>query len=82
MDVAERIKNLPPYLFAEIEKKIEQARLAGKDIIDLGIGDPDLPTPASIVERMCREIQNSENHRYPSYRGLQAFREAVSSWYK
>lgn len=82
MDVAERIRNLPPYLFAEIEKKIEKARAEGKDVIDLGIGDPDLPTPASIVERMHREIQNPENHRYPSYRGLRAFREAVVSWYK
>lgn len=82
MDVAERIRNLPPYLFAEIEKKIEKARAEGKDIIDLGIGDPDLPTPASIVERMHREVQNPENHRYPSYRGLRAFREAVASWYK
>lgn len=82
MDVAERIKNLPPYLFAEIEKKIENARAEGKDIIDLGIGDPDLPTPSVIVERLCREVQNPENHRYPSYRGLRAFREAIASWYK
>ncbi len=82
MDVAQRIRNLPPYLFAEIEKKIAQAREEGKDIIDLGIGDPDLPTPSFIVERLCREAQVAENHRYPSYRGLQAFREAVASWYK
>ncbi|MGQ9622002.1 MAG: LL-diaminopimelate aminotransferase [Candidatus Caldatribacteriaceae bacterium] len=82
MDIAQRIKNLPPYLFAEIEKKIARAREEGKDIIDLGIGDPDLPTPSFIVERLCREAQVTENHRYPSYRGLQAFREAVVSWYK
>ncbi len=82
VDIAQRIKNLPPYLFAEIERKIAQAREEGKDIIDLGIGDPDLPTPAFIVERMCREVQNPENHRYPSYRGLGAFRQAVALWYK
>lgn len=82
MDVAQRIKNLPPYLFAEIEKKIARAKEEGKDIIDLGIGDPDLPTPDFLVERMCREVRNPENHRYPSYRGLYAFREAVASWYR
>ena len=82
MDVAERIKNLPPYLFAEIEKKIEKAKREGHDVIDLGIGDPDLPTPPVVVERLCEEAHKSENHRYPSYRGLQAFREAVASWYK
>ncbi|MGQ9473321.1 MAG: aminotransferase class I/II-fold pyridoxal phosphate-dependent enzyme, partial [Candidatus Caldatribacteriaceae bacterium] len=82
MDVADRIKKLPPYLFAEIEKKIAQAKKAGKDVIDLGIGDPDLPTPSFIVEKLCREAHNPENHRYPSYRGLQAFREAVAFWYR
>lgn len=82
MDFAQRIKNLPPYLFAEIERKIAQAREEGKDVIDLGIGDPDLPTPAFLVQRMCQEVQNPENHRYPSYRGLGAFREAVALWYK
>lgn len=82
MDIAQRIRNLPSYLFAEIEKKIAQAREEGKDVIDLGIGDPDLPTPSFIVERLCREARVAENHRYPSYRGLRAFREAVASWYK
>jgi len=82
MEVAQRIKNLPPYLFAEIEKKVNQARAEGKEIIDLGIGDPDIPTPSFIVERLCEEARRSENHRYPSYRGLTAFREAVALWYR
>ncbi|MDI3542822.1 MAG: LL-diaminopimelate aminotransferase [Candidatus Atribacteria bacterium] len=82
MEVAQRIKNLPPYLFAEIEKKVNQARAEGKEIIDLGIGDPDIPTPSFIVERLCEEARRPENHRYPSYRGLAAFREAVALWYK
>jgi len=82
VDVAERIRNLPPYLFAEIEKKIDQAKREGKDVIDLGIGDPDLPTPQFIVDRLREAAGAGENHRYPSYRGLSAFREAVSLWYK
>jgi len=82
MEVAQRIKNLPPYLFAEIEEKVNRARAEGKEIIDLGIGDPDLPTPSFIVERLCEEARRPENHRYPSYRGLTAFREAVASWYR
>ncbi|MEI6158075.1 MAG: aminotransferase class I/II-fold pyridoxal phosphate-dependent enzyme, partial [Atribacterota bacterium] len=81
MDIAIRIKNLPPYLFAEIEKKIEVARKNGRDIIDLGIGDPDLPTPEFIVQRLCSEAIRPENHRYPSYRGLPAYREAAANWY-
>jgi len=81
MDVARRIKQLPPYLFAEIERNIDRARESGVEVLDLGIGDPDLPTPDFIVERMCRELKNPENHRYPSYRGLQAFRRAACDWY-
>ncbi|NLJ49588.1 MAG: LL-diaminopimelate aminotransferase [Candidatus Atribacteria bacterium] len=81
MDVATRIKNLPPYLFAEIEKKVENMRNQGKEVIDLGIGDPDLPTPDFIIDRLCSEAKKAENHRYPSYRGLSAFRKAAANWY-
>lgn len=81
MDVATRIKNLPPYLFAEIEKKVENMRIQGKEVIDLGIGDPDLPTPDFIIDRLYSEAKKAENHRYPSYRGLSAFRKAVANWY-
>jgi len=66
MDVASRIKNLPPYLFAEIEKKVENMRNQGKEVIDLGIGDPDLPTPDFIIDRLCSEARKADNHRYPS----------------
>jgi LL-diaminopimelate aminotransferase len=79
MDVASRVKNLPPYLFAEIEKKVENVRIQGKEVIDLGIGDPDLPTPEFIIDRLCLEAKKAEN--YPSYRGLSAFRKAAASWY-
>jgi len=82
MEVATRIKNLPPYLFAEIEKKVEFIRNQGKEVIDLGIGDPDLPTPDFIIERLYNEAKRPENHRYPSYRGLAAFRKAVTAWYE
>jgi len=82
MDVASRIKNLPPYLFAEIERKVGLIRSQGKEVIDLGIGDPDLPTPDFIIDRLYAEAKRPENHRYPSYRGLTAFRQAVASWYE
>ena len=82
MDVASRIKNLPPYLFAEIEKKVENMRNQGKEVIDLGIGDPDLPTPDFIIDCLCSEARKADNHRYPSYRGLAAFRKAAATWYE
>lgn len=78
---AERIKNLPPYLFAEIDRKIADKRALGIDIISLGIGDPDIPTPKNIIDIMKKEVENPENHRYPSYYGLPAFRDAVAEWY-
>jgi len=76
-----RIQTIPPYLFARIEKKIEEAREQGIDIISLGIGDPDRPTPDFIVEEMAKEIKNSVNHQYPSSQGLLAFRQALAGWY-
>lgn len=79
---ANRIGHLPPYLFAEIDKKIEQKRAEGADVISLGIGDPDQPTPDHIVKRMEKEINRPNNHRYPSYYGLREFRQAISAWYK
>jgi phenylacetate-coenzyme A ligase PaaK-like adenylate-forming protein len=82
MKTAERIRNLPPYLFAQIEKKIDDAKKAGKDIISLGIGDPDMPTPEYIVDELCKEAKNPANHQYPSSQGLTSFREAVANWYK
>lgn len=82
MKVATRIAKLPPYLFAEIEQKIAEAKAAGVDVISLGIGDPDKPTPANVVRVMQEEVAKPHNHRYPSYRGLAAFREAVAGWYQ
>jgi len=78
---ARRLEQVPPYLFAEIERKIEAMRADGVDVISLGIGDPDLPTPTTVVEAMRRAVAQPETHRYPSNRGLPAFREAVAGFY-
>jgi len=79
---ARRIRELPPYLFAEIDRRKRDALAKGVDLIDLGIGDPDIPTPAPIVERLKIAAGTAVNHRYPSSSGLLVFREAVASWYE
>ncbi len=81
-ELAERVKNLPPYLFARIDSMKAEAVKRGMDIIDLSIGDPDIPTPGHIVEAMREAVKKPENHRYPSYEGMPSFREAVSEWYR
>jgi LL-diaminopimelate aminotransferase len=78
---AKRIEQIPPYLFAEIDKKKEEMRQKGMDLIDLGIGDPDLPTPKPIIERLKKAAEDPRNHRYPSYEGMIDFRTAVAKWY-
>jgi LL-diaminopimelate aminotransferase len=79
--IASRVTQLPPYLFAELERKIEERRRAGVDVISLGIGDPDLPTPAVVVEEAQRQVARPDTHRYPSNRGRAAFRQAVADFY-
>lgn len=79
---ANRINELPPYLFAEIDAKIEELTKQGVDVIDLGIGDPDLPTPKNIIEALERAANDPANHRYPSYVGMLSFREAAADWMK
>ncbi len=81
MELAERLKRLPPYLFAEIDRKKREVRARGVDVIDLGIGDPDLPTPPHIIHALKIAAADPENHRYPSYEGLPGFRQAVADWY-
>ncbi len=76
------MQNLPPYLFARIEKKIEEAREKGIDIINLGIGDPDQPTPKHIIDRMAASIYDQANHQYPSSVGMITYRRAVADWYQ
>lgn len=84
MDVkwAKRIAELPPYLFAEIDAKKKEMEKKGVDVIDLGIGDPDLPTPPNIIEALKVAVDDPANHRYPSYQGMLSFREAAADWYK
>lgn len=81
MKVNNAMQNLPPYLFARIEQKIAEAKENGIDIINLGIGDPDIPTPKHIIDRMATAIYDSANHQYPSSVGLLDFRTAVADWY-
>jgi LL-diaminopimelate aminotransferase len=81
MRPSERLNRIPPYLFAELERKIAAKKAAGVDVISLGIGDPDRPTPALIVEAMQEAVTEPETHRYPSNRGRQDFRQAFSDFY-
>ncbi|MCJ7782287.1 MAG: LL-diaminopimelate aminotransferase [Desulfobacterales bacterium] len=82
IEMAKRIDQIPPYLFAEIDKKKEEMRKKGIDLIDLGIGDPDLPTPKPIIEQLKKSSEDPKNHRYPSYEGMIEFRTAVAQWFE
>ncbi|MBI4767840.1 MAG: LL-diaminopimelate aminotransferase [Deltaproteobacteria bacterium] len=79
---ADRLKQLPPYLFMEIDRLKVEVQAKGVDIIDLGVGDPDLPTPLPILQRMNQAALDPRNHRYPSYSGMNDFRKAVAAWYQ
>jgi len=79
---ADRINSLPPYLFATIDEAKDAVKAKGVDVIDLGVGDPDMPTPEHIVESMCEAVRDPATHRYPSYTGMIEFREAVANWCK
>jgi LL-diaminopimelate aminotransferase len=78
---AKRIERLPPYLFAEIDRKVAEARGRGADIISFGVGDPDLPTPDHVVDALIDAARDPATHRYPSYTGMPQFREAIAGWH-
>src|SRR2546427_7046724 len=78
---ARRLGRIPPYLFAEIDRKVQEKKRAGVDVISLGIGDPDLPTPGRIVSVLQEVAADPSNHRYPSYFGLTELRESIARWY-
>jgi len=82
MRLSRRVKELPPYLFVEISKKIAERKARGEEVVSFAIGDPDLPTPAHIIERLCREAQDPVNHRYPETEGLPELRKAIAEWYQ
>ena len=78
IELANRIRELPPYLFARIDALKNEERKKGKDLIDLGIGDPDLPTPPHIIAALTEAARDPANHRYPSYAGMEDFRKAAA----
>src|SRR4051812_13595790 len=78
---AKRIADLPPYLFAEADRQISAKRAAGHDVVSLGVGDPDLPTPDHIVEALNEASHDPRTHRYPEYYGLRTLRQAIAGWY-
>lgn len=82
MRAAARIAKLPPYLFAEIDRKVGEAKARGVDIISFGVGDPDLPTPPHVVEALTAAAHDPATHRYPAYTGMPALREAIAAWYE
>jgi len=82
MKMARRVEKLPPYLFVEISKKIAAKKAKGEEVVSFGIGDPDIPTPPHIIERLCREANNPSNHRYPESEGLPELRKTVADWYR
>src|SRR5260370_5964562 len=78
---AKRLGRIPPYLFAEIDRKVQEKKRAGIDVISLGLGDPDLPTPGRIVSVLQESAADPSNHGYPSYFGLAELRQAIAGWY-
>ena len=82
MNFASRIDKVPPYLFVEISRKIAAKREQGIDVISFGIGDPDIPTPDNVIEKLRETALDGPNHRYPETDGLPEFRQAVADWYQ
>ncbi|MGH2820961.1 MAG: LL-diaminopimelate aminotransferase [Actinomycetota bacterium] len=81
MRTADRIEKLPPYLFAEIDRKIAEAKARGADIVSFGVGDPDLPTPDHIVGALMEAARDPSTHRYPAYTGMPELRSSIADWY-
>ncbi len=78
---AQRLEKLPVYLFAQLDEAKRKLEEKGVDVIDLGVGDPDVPTPSPIIDRLVKAAKDPQNHRYPPYEGLLSFREEVARWY-
>jgi LL-diaminopimelate aminotransferase len=81
MELSNRLKALPPYHFAEFNKQVAALRAAGTDVINLSIGDPDLPTPPAIVDRLCETARSQADQRYPEYAGMPGLRAAIAAWF-
>jgi len=80
--LSRRVESLPPYLFVEISRKIAERKARGEDVVSFGIGDPDIPTPSHIIERLCKEARVPANQRYPESEGLPELRKTIASWYQ
>jgi LL-diaminopimelate aminotransferase len=80
--LSRRVENLTPYLFVEISRKIAERKARGEDVVSFGIGDPDIPTPSHIIERLCKEARIPANHRYPESEGLPELRKTIANWYQ
>jgi LL-diaminopimelate aminotransferase len=76
------INNMPPYPFSDTKRKIAERKAAGVDVISLSVGDPDLPAPQPVIDRLCAAMQEAENHRYPEYGGMRALHEAIAAWFE
>ena len=81
MRTAKRIDALPPYLFAEIDRKVAEKKAEGVDVISFGVGDPDMPSPDHVVAALKQAVDDPTTHQYPSYYGMPAFRDAIARWY-
>ncbi len=82
MRLSQLIQNLPPYHFADAKKKIAERKASGVDVISLSMGDPDLPAPQAVLDRLSETLQDPINHRYPEYRGMCALHEAFAAWFQ
>ena len=82
MRLSKRVENLPPYLFVEINRRIAEKKAKGEEVISFAIGDPDIPTPPHIIDRLCRAAQEPANHRYPETAGLPELCQAIAGWYE
>src|SRR5215216_256332 len=82
MQPSSRLDRLPPYLFAELERKIREKKAAGVDVISLGIGDPDTPTPQPVIDALASAATDPGTHQYPANRGRPELREAVAAFYE
>ncbi|HEX78826.1 MAG TPA: aminotransferase class I/II-fold pyridoxal phosphate-dependent enzyme [Dehalococcoidia bacterium] len=82
MRISPRMESLKPYLFVEINKKIAEKKAKGEEVISFAIGDPDIPTPENIIEKLCQAAKDPENHHYPETAGLPELRKAIADWYQ
>ena len=82
MRMSKRLESLPPYLFVEVSRKIAEKKAKGEDVVSFGVGDPDMPTPPYIIDRLCQAARDPANHHYPETDGLPELRRTIAEWYR